>query len=96
MKKIPINIILSGVVFLLSYQVVAASFYDEEDALRLRLRNDFRRAERASAGSEKDIYAWVQGAALEYNSRYYQDLIGVDIGGFYVYKLGARDNWSTR
>lgn len=96
MKKLPKKIILSGVVFLLSYQAVAASFYNEEDALRLRLRNDFRRAERPSAGSDKNIYAWVQGAALEYNSSYYQDIIGVDIGGFYVYKLGARDNWSTR
>lgn len=88
--------IFSGFAFLLSYQAVASSFYQDDDALRLRVRNELRRADRPSAGADREIYAWVQGLALEYNSRYYQDRIGVDVGGFYVYKLGAKDNYSTR
>ncbi|MCU5771647.1 glucuronide uptake porin UidC [Erwiniaceae bacterium BAC15a-03b] len=96
MKYITKTQLICGVVFCLSYQAVASSFDQQEDVLRLRVRNELRRAEKPSAGDGKDIYAWVQGLALEYNSRYYQDIIGVDIGDFYVYKLGARDNWSSR
>lgn len=96
MRKIAGVSILYGSVLLFSSVSIADSFNQDDDAVRLRLRNELRRAEKPSAGSGKDIYAWVQGMALEYNSSYYLDKVGLDAGGFYVYKLGARDNWSTR
>lgn len=80
----------------LSFPALASGFYEQEDVLRLRLRNELRRADRPSAGDAHNIYAWVQGAALEYNSGYLGDIIGVDVGAFRVQKLDAHDDWSTR
>ncbi|HCS43115.1 MAG TPA: glucuronide uptake porin UidC [Pseudomonas sp.] len=77
-------------------QAIASDFYEQDDTLRLRLRNELRRADKPSAGAASDIYAWVQGAALEYNSPYAGDIVGVDVGGFYTQRLDSRDNWSTR
>lgn len=75
----------------------AADINDDEDALRIRLKNDFRRADRPSAGNyEENIYGWVQGAMIDANSHYYSDLIGIEAGAYYVYKLGAKEQWSTR
>ncbi|SET45473.1 MULTISPECIES: glucuronide uptake porin UidC [Kosakonia] len=75
----------------------AAEINDNEDVLRVRLKNDFRRADRPSAGaSARDIYGWVQGAMLDVNTHYYSDFIGAEAGAYYVYKLGAKDRWSTR
>lgn len=49
----------------------AADINDDEDALRIRLKNDFRRADRPSAGNyEENIYGWVQGAMIDANSHY--------------------------
>ncbi|MBM7343975.1 glucuronide uptake porin UidC [Pantoea coffeiphila] len=97
MTLIARNTLIGGCVLLCSWPLYASSFnQQDEDEIRLRLRNELRRADKPSAGSGRDIYAWVQGAALEYNSRYFQDRLGVDIGDFYVYKLGARNNWSSR
>ncbi|ELI8127091.1 glucuronide uptake porin UidC [Yersinia enterocolitica] len=77
--------------------VQAAEIDDNEDAVRIRLKNDFRRADRPSAGaSARDIYGWVQGSMLDVNTHYYSDLIGVQAGAYYVYKLGAKSRWSTR
>lgn len=74
----------------------AAAINDNEDSLRIRLKNDFRRADKPSAGSGRDIYAWVQGGLIDVNTRYYSDFIGISAGAYYVYKLGAKDGWSTR
>ena len=82
--------------FCISCQTMAAGFYDQDDALRLRLRNELRRADKPSAGSAHNIYAWIQAVELEYNSAYLNDVVGVDVGGFYVHRLDAKDNWSSR
>lgn len=67
----------------------AAAINDNEDSLRIRLKNDFRRADKPSAGSGRDIYAWVQGGLIDVNTRYYSDFIGISAGAYYVYKLGG-------
>ncbi|MGY0151292.1 glucuronide uptake porin UidC [Edwardsiella tarda] len=74
----------------------AATPQDEEDYIRLRLRNDLRRADKPSAGDGRDVYAWVQGAMLDANSHYYHDIIGIEGGAYYVYKLGTRASASSR
>lgn len=75
----------------------SAQLDDDENYLRIRLKNDFRRADKPSAGtSGRDIYAWTQGGLMDFNTQYYSDFIGVSGGAYYVYKLGARDSWSTR
>nr|WP_252977038.1 hypothetical protein [Edwardsiella piscicida] len=58
----------------------AAALQDEEDYIRLRLRNDLRRADKPSAGDGRDVYAWVQGVMLDANSHYYHDIIGIEGG----------------
>ena len=97
MKKTKLKL---AVIFLLLFNAQAshsAEIDDNDDALRIRLKNDFRRADRPSAGeSARDIYGWVQGAMLDANTHYYSDFIGAEGGGYYVYKLGAKDRWSTR
>lgn len=75
---------------------LALQFSDEESALRFRLKNELRRADKPSAGAGKDIYAWVQGGLIDFNSGYYSQRFGVEGSAYYVYKLGARDNMSTR
>ncbi|MFB6411712.1 glucuronide uptake porin UidC [Edwardsiella piscicida] len=74
----------------------AAALQDEEDYIRLRLRNDLRRADKPSAGDGRDVYAWVQGVMLDANSHYYHDIIGIEGGAYYVYKLGTRASASSR
>ncbi len=39
----------------------AAQLADDEAGLRIRLKNELRRADKPSAGAGRDIYAWVQG-----------------------------------
>ena len=74
----------------------AAQLADDEAGLRIRLKNELRRADKPSAGAGRDIYAWVQGGLLDFNSGYYSNIIGVEGGAYYVYKLGARADMSTR
>ncbi len=69
---------------------------DDDSALRFRLKNELRRADKPSAGAGRDIYAWVQGGLVDFNSEYYSQFIGVEGGAYYVYKLGARNDMSTR
>ena len=47
----------------------AAQLADDEAGLRIRLKNELRRADKPSAGAGRDIYAWVQGGLLDFNSR---------------------------
>lgn len=75
---------------------LALQISDDESALRFRLKNELRRADKPSAGAGRDIYAWVQGGLIDFNSSYYSQRIGVEGSAYYVYKLGARDNMSTR
>lgn len=81
---------------LLSYTAAAADFASPEQQLRLRLKNELRRADKPSAGANRDIYAWVQGAALEFDTGMLNDYLAIEGGGFYVYKLGARSGYHTR
>lgn len=73
----------------------AAQLADDEAGLRIRLKNELRRADKPSAGAGRDIYAWVQGGLLDFNSGYYFNIIGVEGGAYYVYKLGACADMST-
>ncbi|NIY48210.1 glucuronide uptake porin UidC [Cedecea colo] len=74
----------------------AIQLSDDESALRFRLKNELRRADKPSAGTGRDIYAWVQGGLIDFNSEYYAQFIGVEGGAYYVYKLGAHNDMSTR
>ncbi|MDX7967237.1 hypothetical protein Q2304_21710, partial [Escherichia coli] len=58
----------------------AAQLADDEAGLRIRLKNELRRADKPSAGAGRDIYAWVQGGLLDFNSGYYSNIIGVEGG----------------
>lgn len=97
MKNKNLKIMITILLMLGAVMVHAAEIDDNEDAIRFRLKNDLRRADRPSAGaSARDIYGWVQGSMLDVNTHYYSDLIGVQAGAYYVYKLGAKSRWSTR
>lgn len=74
----------------------AQNIIDDEDTLRFRLKNEMRRADKPSAGNNRHIYAWVQGGMIDFNTRYYNDVVGVEGGAYYIYKLGARNDMSTR
>ena len=52
----------------------AAQLADDEAGLRIRLKNELRRADKPSAGAGRDIYAWVQGGLLDFNSGYYSNI----------------------
>lgn len=54
----------------------AAQLADDEAGLRIRLKNELRRADKPSAGAGRDIYAWVQGGLLDFNSGYYSNIVG--------------------
>ncbi|MGP8847022.1 glucuronide uptake porin UidC, partial [Enterobacter hormaechei] len=58
--------------------VLAEQISDDEAALRFRLKNELRRADKPSAGTGKNIYAWVQGGLVDFNSGYYSQFIGVE------------------
>lgn len=95
--KIKANIAAISIAALSTCACVHAEKITEDDpALRIRLKNELRRADKPSAGNAKNIYAWVQGALVDFRSGYYQDVVGVEGGAYYVYKLGARENMSTR
>lgn len=76
--------------------VYAVPITEDDPSLRLRLKNELRRADKPSAGNAKNIYAWVQGALIDFRSGYYHNYVEVEGGAYYVYKLGARENMSTR
>ena len=46
----------------------AAQLADDEAGLRIRLKNELRRADKPSAGAGRDIYAWVQGGLLDFGN----------------------------
>lgn len=96
MKIIKDSVTILLVTASLCTSVAAEKIIDEDDALRFRLKNELRRADKPSAGDARHIYAWVQGGMVDFNSRYYEDFIGVEGGAYYVYKLGARNDMSTR
>lgn len=68
---------------------------DDEVGLCIRLKNELCRVDKPSAGVGRDIYVWVQGGLLDFNSGYYSNIIGVEGGVYYVYKLGACADMST-
>lgn len=57
----------------------AAQLADDEAGLRIRLKNELRRADKPSAGAGHDIYAWVQGGLLDFNSGYDSSIIGIKV-----------------
>lgn len=79
-----------------SAMAASGGWFDDELDLNLRLKNDLRRADKPSAGSAKDIYAWVQGFMAEFDSGWLFDCVGVEGGWFYVAKLAAPEHMSSR
>ncbi|SHE49006.1 glucuronide uptake porin UidC [Vibrio gazogenes] len=97
MKRLFIPTLSAVIVAMLSTSVFASESDNNADSLRLRLKNDFRKAERPSAGpSGQDIYAWVQGTMVDLDTHYFSDFVGVTGSAYYVYKLGADGSSSTR
>lgn len=96
MKKLIKLATIAVVAASVCFSVHAEQIPDDEKALRLRLKNELRRADKPSAGTGKDIYAWVQGGLVDFNSGYYSNIIGIEGGAYYVYKIGARESMSTR
>lgn len=97
MKKTTICILTAALLGLTSSMAQAASgWFDDELDLNLRLKNELRRADKPSAGADKDIYAWVQGVMAEFDSGWLYDWIGFEGGWFYVAKLDAPGHMSTR
>ncbi|WNJ97217.1 glucuronide uptake porin UidC [Vibrio ruber] len=85
------------IVAILSTSAFANDSENNTDSLRLRLKNDFRKADRPSAGPNgRDIYAWVQGTMVDLDTHYFSDFVGVTGSAYYVYKLGADGSSSTR
>ena len=77
--------------------VQAASWYiDTPLQLRLRLKNDFRRAYKPNSSTNNDIYAWVQGLMLEFDSGWLNDAFGVEAGGFWVQRIDTDRDYYTR
>ena len=75
----------------------ANAYVDTEQQLRLRLRNDFRRAQKPSSGEEYgSVYAWVQSFLLEYDSGWLNDVVGVEAGGFWTQRIDEDPNFYTR
>lgn len=97
MKKLLIPTLSAVIVAMLSTSVFAEPYDSNTDSLRLRLKNDFRKAERPSAGpSGENIYAWVQGTMVDLNTHYFRDFVGVTASAYNVHKLGADGSESTR
>lgn len=65
-------------------------------SLRLNLRNDLRRSMKPADAPNDDVYAWVQGAILEFDSGWFNDFIAVEGGGFWVQKLDTSEGKFTR
>ncbi len=99
MKKMKVvSVIASAVLSCAAINANAASggWFDDELDLNLRLKNELRRADKPSAGSSSDIYAWVQGIMAEFDSGWLYDCVGVEGGWFYVAKLDAPEHMSSR
>lgn len=89
---------LGTVTLLQSTAALAAQtwFDDDEAMVRLRLKNDLRRADKPSAGNDNEISAWVQGMMAEVDTGWLNDFVGFDAGYYYVAKLHAPEDKTTR
>lgn len=77
---------------------VQANFLSDSH-LSVRLRNEYRNAERPSASDGvlgPKIDAWVQGALVDYSSGQWADTISIQAGSHRIQKLSANPHKSTR
>ena len=82
----------------------SANFIDEsagfvtDSTLRLKLHNEFRSAERPSAGGDygPEIEAWVQGFLFDFETGKIGDVVSVEAGLYQVEKIIADADKSTR
>lgn len=74
----------------------AQNYFDDEFGVDLTLKNEFRRAQKPSAGVNDQIGVWVQGVMLKLDSGWLNDYIGMEGGYYYVAKLAAPESMSTR
>lgn len=72
------------------------SYFNDEFGLDLTLKNDLRRADKPSAGTNHNIGAWVQGVMLKLDSGWINDYVGLEGGYYYVAKLAAPESMHTR
>lgn len=93
LNKIAICLVLATA----SSSVFAVQLNDNDDGIKIRLQTDFRDAVKPSAGkSGNDIYAFVEGGLIDFNTHYYNDMIGVEGGTYYVKRIDADSDQSTR
>ncbi len=68
----------------------AAQLADDEAGLRIRLKNELRRADKPVLAQEEIFtHGYREDCSISI-SGYYSNIIGVEGGAYYVYKLGAR------
>lgn len=74
-----------------------SSFFNDS-TLDLKLRNEFRRADRPSASAPfgPEIDAWVQGYLFDFSSGKINDKVSFDASVYHIQKLAADDNKSSR
>src|SRR5699024_12544877 len=73
----------------------AGQLADDEAGLRIRMKNELRRADKPSAGAGRDIYAWVQGGLLDFTIGCDAYFILVGVVADYVYLLVVSFNRGT-
>ncbi|MBO9482905.1 OprD family outer membrane porin [Salinisphaera sp. G21_0] len=76
---------------------VSADFI-EDSSLKLKLKNEYRRADRPSADAPygPKIDAWVQGYLFDFSSGKINDKISIDASLYHTQKLAADEDKSTR
>ncbi|MET2948718.1 OprD family outer membrane porin [Vibrio owensii] len=77
---------------------VFASFI-EDSTLDVKLRNEYRNAERPSASDGvygPEIDAWVQGFLFDFESGQFMDTVSIQAGTYHIEKLRADPEKSTR
>ncbi|MBU3895040.1 OprD family porin [Serratia rubidaea] len=76
-------------------QVLADPFFTQSQ-MTLSLKNYWKYLKEDNTEPKKVHNAWGQGVAVDYQSGYFADVIGVDVVYYGAVKLGASDYFNTR
>ncbi|WP_422134469.1 OprD family outer membrane porin [Endozoicomonas sp. ALD040] len=80
---------LSAAIFMAT-SAQANAFLDES-SLNLELRNFYQTKTKDDGSTDSSNSQWAQGVRLDFSSGYFQNIVGLDLGGYYSLKLGASD-----
>ncbi|WOG26123.1 OprD family outer membrane porin [Endozoicomonas sp. 8E] len=80
---------LSAAIFMAT-SAQANAFLDES-SLDLELRNFYQTKTKDDGSTDSSNSQWAQGVRLDFSSGYFQNIVGLDLGGYYSLKLGASD-----